>query len=108
MITLLVLLALSVQAHGFAVSVDAHEKECYYDDVKAGTKMGLTFQVADGGFLDIDVSVSWHGAQITIALLSSFGLLEQITGPDQKEIYTGERETDGKYTFSAHVDGRYV
>eukprot|EP00730_Choanoeca_flexa_P007703 TRINITY_DN12378_c0_g1_i13.p4 TRINITY_DN12378_c0_g1~~TRINITY_DN12378_c0_g1_i13.p4 ORF type:complete len:188 (+),score=13.08 TRINITY_DN12378_c0_g1_i13:4779-5342(+) len=79
--------ALLVLANGFAINVDAHEKECFFDDIKAGTKMGLMFQVADGGFLDIDVSIK---------------------GPDGKEIYTGERESDGKYTFSAHMDGRYT
>ena len=31
----------------------------------------------------------------------------QIVGPDQKIIYSGERETDGKYTFAAHMDGKY-
>ena len=31
----------------------------------------------------------------------------QITGPDQKVIYSGERETNGKYAFAAYMDGTY-
>ena len=47
----------------------------------------MTFEVAEGGFLDIDVKIS---------------------GPDQKKIYTGERESNGKYTFAAHIEGVYT
>ncbi|CAG0900846.1 unnamed protein product [Darwinula stevensoni] len=71
----------------YFVTVDAHAEECFYDKVNSGTKMGLMFEVAEGGFLDIDV---------------------RIVGPDSQAIYNGERETNGKYTFTAHMDGIYT
>ena len=70
----------------FFITIDAHEDECFFDRALAGTKLGLMFEVVEGGFLDIDV---------------------KITGPDNKVIYQGDRETNGKYTFSTHMDGVY-
>ena len=50
--------ALSISnVSGYFVVVDANAEECFYDRVTAGTKMSLTFEVAEGGFLDIDVTV---------------------------------------------------
>ena len=37
--------------------IDANEEDCYYDRVKSGTKMGLIFEVSEGGALDIDVKI---------------------------------------------------
>lgn len=70
----------------YFITVDAHSEECFFDRALAGTKLGLMFEVVEGGFLDIDV---------------------KITGPDNKVIYQGDRETNGKYTFSTHSDGVY-
>lgn len=41
----------------YFVNIDAHAEECFFDKVKSGTKMSLMFEVAEGGFLDIDVKV---------------------------------------------------
>ena len=45
------------QAHGYFTDVDSHSEECFFDRVSSGMKMSLTFEVVDGGFLDIDVKV---------------------------------------------------
>ena len=39
------------------MEVGANSEDCFFDKVKAGTKLGLTFEVAEGGFLDIDVRI---------------------------------------------------
>lgn len=39
----------------------------------------------------------------TFSMCSSF----QITGPENKVIYEGEKETDGRYTFTAPLTGEY-
>eukprot|EP00088_Acartia_fossae_P023815 TRINITY_DN24818_c0_g1_i1.p1 TRINITY_DN24818_c0_g1~~TRINITY_DN24818_c0_g1_i1.p1 ORF type:complete len:203 (-),score=41.10 TRINITY_DN24818_c0_g1_i1:329-937(-) len=82
----LVILSLFSNTQSYFVEVAANDEECFFDKVKAGTKLGLTFEVAEGGFLDIDV---------------------RIVGPDSKPIHQGERESNGKYTFSAENDGIY-
>lgn len=85
-IGLFTLLGILHKSAAFFVTVGARAEECFFDKVKTGTKMGLMFEVAEGGFLDIDV---------------------RIEGPDGKIVHSGERESNGKYTFAAHMDGVY-
>ncbi|KRZ73124.1 Suppressor/enhancer of lin-12 protein 9 [Trichinella papuae] len=72
---------------GVYINIDANEEQCFLERATTGTKMNLMFEVVEGGFLDIDV---------------------KIVGPDNKEVYRGERESSGKFTFSAHIDGVYT
>ena len=80
------LLLLVQQSQQFFITIDAHAEECYFDRATSGTKFDLMFEVVEGGFLDIDV---------------------KITGPDNKVIYQGDRETNGKFQFNTHMDGVY-
>jgi hypothetical protein len=80
------LILIPQSSRAFIIDIDAHGEECFFDRVRSGTKITVTFEVTEGGFLDIDV---------------------KITGPDGKVIYNGERESNGRYTFAAHLDGEY-
>ncbi|KAK7080434.1 Transmembrane emp24 domain-containing protein 2 [Halocaridina rubra] len=75
------------RTEGYFVTIDAHAEECFFEKVTAGTKLGLAFEVAEGGFLDIDI---------------------KIMGPDGNTIHEGERESNGRYTFPASMDGVYT
>ncbi|CAI4231414.1 unnamed protein product [Auanema sp. JU1783] len=87
MLNWLFVFALLGSSSAYFIHIDANEEQCFFERVLTGTKMGLIFEVAEGGFLDIDV---------------------KIVSPDNKEIYKGERESSGKYTFAAHMDGVYT
>ncbi len=51
------LCTLIAPSFSYFINIDAHGEECFHDRVSPGTKMALMFEVADGGFLDIDVKV---------------------------------------------------
>ncbi|XP_053675376.1 transmembrane emp24 domain-containing protein 2 [Anopheles nili] len=83
---LLLFIQCVIFVNGYFITVDPHSEECFFDKAEAGTKLGLMFETVEGGFLDIEVRIS---------------------GPDRKVIYQGEKESSGKYTFSAYETGAY-
>ena len=74
------------QSYAYIITLDAHSEECFYEKAIAGTKLGFTFEVIEGGFLDIDVT---------------------IFDPDGAEIYKELKVSSGKYTIEANKDGPY-
>ena len=73
-------------AEGFVFEIEAHKEQCFYEQIKVETSVGLRFQVIAGGFLDVDV---------------------KIVGPDGLVIYSGDRENEGKISFFAESSGTF-
>lgn len=68
-ILLLTTFVLLVPGHlAYFLVIDAHAEECFFERVTSGTKMGLTFEVVEGGFLDIDVTIT--GMMLDFVFLS--------------------------------------
>jgi hypothetical protein len=94
-----------------------------YEEISAGTKVSGSFQVSTGGFLDIDVKVkhdaTTHGRLFSSdcprfaffhqpwQLKSTRHSLRQVTGPDERTIYSVSKETEGRFTYIAAESGTY-
>ena len=55
-ISLIILISIK-NTFSYYVLIDAHTEECFFERLTPGTKLLLTFEVIEGGFLDIDVKV---------------------------------------------------
>lgn len=86
--TLLLLFLISTieRTEAYITTLDAHSEECFFEKAIASTKLGFTFEVIEGGFLDIDVS---------------------IFDPDGNMIHQEPKASSGKYTIEANKDGAY-
>lgn len=72
LLSLLVAALLSIQrSRAYYVTVEAHSEECFYEKLTSGTKLLLTFEVVQGGSLDIDVKVETH-AWIRMVMCRAF------------------------------------
>lgn len=74
-------------SYGYFIGIDAHAEECFFERATAGQKLGLAFEVIEGGFLDIDI---------------------RILDPTGNTIYEDQRQSTNRYFFSASSDGMYT
>ncbi|TNY21690.1 emp24/gp25L/p24 family/GOLD-domain-containing protein [Rhodotorula diobovata] len=81
----LVLVAACARAH--TIDLDAGVKECFFEDLHTEDKMTVTYQVAGGGHLDIDFS---------------------LTGPGGRIMNEQRKKDTGTHSFTAESDGRYT
>lgn len=82
-----IILAITIrEADAYITTLDAHTEECFFEKAIASTKLGFTFEVIEGGFLDIDVT---------------------IFDPDGNMIHQEPKASSGKYTIEASKDGPY-
>jgi len=81
------LLALAfASTNAYFVSIDAHMEECFFEKAQPGNVLGLMFEVAEGGFLDIDVTIN---------------------SPSNKRLHSVQRESSGKFNFAAREAGMF-
>lgn len=53
------ILLLSIKTiSSYYISIDAHTDECFFERLTSGTKLLVTYEVIEGGFLDIDMKVN--------------------------------------------------
>lgn len=85
-----ILLGLSIigqAACGYVITVDAHDTACFYDHAHLDNKITMSFEVMEGGFKDISVTIS---------------------GPKHNQLHHSDMETKGSYTFTATDHGEYT
>ncbi|CAG8604959.1 10265_t:CDS:2 [Funneliformis mosseae] len=83
----LTLLSVICLAAAHTITLPAYVKECFFEDLHLDDKMTITFQVGEGGHLDVDF---W------------------ISDPSDRIIENGQKQTTGTYSITATKDGRYT
>uniref|UniRef100_A0A6G1SCB1 Transmembrane emp24 domain-containing protein n=1 Tax=Aceria tosichella TaxID=561515 RepID=A0A6G1SCB1_9ACAR len=73
--------------HCHLITIDPHQEECFHETLKKGTKIKFTFEVLDGGSLDIDLTIK---------------------DPNNYVIHSEQRQSSGRYTIEANQEGPHA
>lgn len=69
------------------ITIEPHQEECFHETLKKGTKIKFTFEVLDGGSLDIDLTIK---------------------DPNNYVIHSEQRQSSGRYTVEANQEGSHT
>lgn len=69
------------------ITIEPAQEECFHENLKQGTKIKFTFEVLDGGSLDIDLT---------------------IRDPNNHVIHTETGQSSGRYTIEANQGGPHT
>lgn len=79
-----VLISTLVDSH--LITIEPNNEECFHENLKVGTKIKFTFEVLDGGSLDIDLTIK---------------------DPNNYVIHSEQRQSSGRYTIEANQAGSH-
>lgn len=69
------------------ITIDPKQEECFHENLAKGTKIKFSFEVLDGGSLDIDLTIK---------------------DPSGNIIHTEHGQSSGRYTIESNQDGPHV
>ncbi|KAI9594256.1 emp24/gp25L/p24 family/GOLD-domain-containing protein [Syncephalis fuscata] len=75
-------------AHALTVDVEPNETECFFEDLKIGNTLSISYEVGFGGQQKIDFS-----------LMDSTGRVVQVSAQQNAGFYTATADRDGQYTY---------
>lgn len=88
LISLSIVLLLAINLiHCHLIILEPNHEECFHERLKKDTKIKFSFEVLDGGSLDIDLTIK---------------------DPNNDVIHTEQRQTSGRYTIQANQDGPHT
>lgn len=87
LISILILSNLVQDFYCHLLTIDPHQEECFHERLQKGTKIKFTFEVLDGGSLDIDLTIK---------------------DPNNYVIHSEQRQSSGRYTIEANQEGPHT
>ncbi|KAI7877296.1 emp24/gp25L/p24 family/GOLD-domain-containing protein [Mucor mucedo] len=81
------LLLIIQHVYAMTIDIDAGEKECYYEELDVGERLTLSYEVGEGGKLDVDF---W------------------LTDPTGATVISTVRTTSDVHTYNARFEGKHT